>query len=162
MVTGFFIKKGREFSEYQEDKGRMDAVIFALLGAVCWGMAPLFGKAGLRGINTMDGLVARTVITTLLVAGLFVYRGGVHKLLAIPGKRWFFLALEAFLATFAGDLGYYYAMKKGAIGQTSLIMASAPLITVWAGWYFFNEVLSPVKIVGAALVIIGVVMVSFK
>jgi transporter family protein len=140
----------------------VDAILFALVGAICWGIAPLFGKAGLRDINPLDGLVARTVITALLVTGVFIRRGGLDKLTIIPGRRWFFLAVEAFLATFAGDLGYYYALKKGAIGQTSLIMAAAPLITVWAGWYFLNEVLSPVKLFGAALVIIGVVMVGFK
>lgn len=139
----------------------MDAVIFALLGAICWGIAPLFGKVGLRGINPMDGLVARTIITVFLVTGIFIQRGGLASLRIIPGRRWFYLAIEAFLATFAGDLAYYIALKKGMIGQTALIMASAPLITVWAGWFFLNEVLSPVKLFGAALIIIGVVLIGF-
>ncbi len=140
----------------------MSPIVFALVGAICWGIAPLFGKVGLRGIHPMDGLVARTIVTTLLVAGVFIQRGGVLKLSVIPSRHWCYLAVEAFLATFLGDLGYYVALKKGAIGQTSLIMASAPLITVWAGWYFLNEVLSPVKIAGAALIIIGVVLVGFN
>lgn len=139
----------------------MDAIIFALAGAICWGIAPLFGKVGLRGINPMDGLVARTIITVLLVTGVFIRRGGLAQLTIIPGRRWFYLAIEAFLATFAGDLAYYFALKKGAIGQTALIMASAPLISVWAGWFFLDEVFSPVKLVGAALIIIGVVLVGF-
>lgn len=140
----------------------MDAILFALAGAICWGIAPLFGKVGLRGINPMDGLVARTIITTLLVTGVFIKRGGFMTLSIIPGRRWFYLAIEAFLATFAGDLGYYFALKKGAVGQTALIMASAPLISVWAGWFFLNEVFSPVKLVGAALIIIGIVLVGFQ
>ncbi len=139
----------------------MDAALFALAGAICWGIAPLFGKVGLRGINPIDGLVARTIITVLLVIGLFIRRGGFAQLSVIPGRRWLYLAVEAFLATFAGDLAYYFALKKGAIGQTALIMASAPLISVWAGWFFLNEIFSPVKLVGAALIIIGVVLIGF-
>ena len=41
-------------------------------------------------------------------------------------------------------------------------MASAPLITVWAGWYFLNEVLSPIQLIGALLIIMGVILVGFQ
>ena len=140
----------------------MSAFWFAILGTICWGIAPLFGKVGLRGVNAIDGLIARTAITVLFVSGLFLSRGSFQHISAIPGRRWLFLALEAFLATFAGDLAYYAALKKGAIGQVGLIMASAPIITVWAGWYFLNEVLSSMQLVGAIFIIIGLVLVGFK
>lgn len=139
----------------------MNAFYWALIGAACWGLAPLFGKAGLRGVNPLDGLVARTAVTVIFVFGLLISRGSFRALSLIPGRSWLFLALEAILATFAGDLAYYAALKKGTIGQVSLIMSSAPLITVWAGWYFLNESLSPVQITGAVLIIAGLVLVSF-
>lgn len=140
----------------------MNAFYWALIGAVCWGIAPLFGKVGLRGVNPIDGLVARTAVTLVFVFGLLISRGSFRALSMIPGRRWLYLALEAFLATFAGDLAYYAALKKGAIGQVGLIMSAAPLVTVWAGWYFLNETLSPVQITGAVLIIAGLVLVSFK
>ncbi len=140
----------------------MKAFFIALFGAICWGIAPMFGKAGLRGISPMDGMVARTAITVLFVAGWAFTSGSFGRLHIIPAKRWFYLAAEAFLATFAGDLAYYTAIKKGDIGQTALILASSPLITVWAGWYFFNEQLTIPKIVGATLIIIGIVLVGFS
>lgn len=139
----------------------MNAFFIALFGALCWGLAPLFGKAGLRGINSLDGLVARTMITILFVAGLAFANGFIFRMGAIPARRWLFLAAEAFLATFAGDLAYYAAIKKGDIGQTALILSASPLITFWAGWYFFGESISPLKLIGAALIIIGVILVGF-
>lgn len=139
----------------------MSAFFMALFGALCWGLAPLFGKVGLRGINSLDGLVARTMITVLFVTGLALASGFIFRMGAIPARRWLFLATEAFLATFAGDLAYYAAMKKGDIGQTALILSASPLITFWAGWYFLGESLSPLKLIGAALIIIGVILVGF-
>lgn len=133
----------------------------ALVGAICWGMAPLFGKVGLRGVNPMVGLVARTMITAVFVLGLACRNGCGSSLMQIPGKRWFYLAIEAFLATFAGDLAYYAAIKYGAIGKTSLVLAVSPLITLAVGWLFLNEVLSSLQIIGAALVIMGLVLVNF-
>ena len=139
----------------------MNAYILAILGAICWGVAPLFGKVGLRGINPLDGLAARTVITVALVFGLTIGRGGLERLTTIPSRRWWFLAAEAFLATFAGDLAYYGAIKKGAISQTALILAISPLITIGVGWYFLGEILSLPQLIGAALIIVGLVLVGF-
>jgi transporter family protein len=140
----------------------MNAFLVAVFGAVCWGIAPLFGKVGLRGVNPMDGIVARTAITVLFIGGWAVASGSFGRLNAIPSKRWFYLAAEAFLATFAGDLAYYASIKRGDIGQASLVLASSPLITMWVGWYFLGEPLTLPKMVGAALIIIGVILVGFK
>jgi transporter family protein len=140
----------------------MSAFWVALFGAVCWGIAPLFGKVGLRGINPVDGLVARTSVTILFVGGWAIASGSFGRLSSIPTKRWVFLAVEAFLATFAGDLAYYASIKRGDIGHVSLIFASSPLVTVTVGWYFLGEQLTLAKIVGAILIICGLVLVGFK
>ncbi|HBF39409.1 MAG TPA: transporter [Firmicutes bacterium] len=140
----------------------MNAFLIALFGAVCWGLAPLFGKVGLRGVNPIDGIVARTAITVLFVGGWAAANGSFSRLSAIPTKRWMYLAIEAFFATFAGDLAYYASIKRGDIGQTSLVLASSPLITMWVGWYFLGESLTFSKIAGAAFIIIGVILVGFK
>ncbi|MGE5583228.1 MAG: EamA family transporter [Bacillota bacterium] len=140
----------------------MAAFLIALFGAICWGIAPLFGKVGLRGVNPLDGLVARTAITVLFVGGWAIASGSFGRLNIIPTKRWYYLGAEAFLATFAGDLAYYASIKRGDIGQTALILASSPLITMWVGWYFLGEPLSLPKMFGAALIITGVVLVGFQ
>lgn len=134
----------------------------AIFGALCWGIAPLFGKMGLRGINTYDGLAARTLVTVFLVWGWLIARGGIGKVFEVPYRNWKFLAVEAFLATFAGDLAYYAALKKGEIGQTALVLSAAPFLTVWAGWFFLGEPVSLIKILGAALIIIGVALVGIN
>ncbi len=140
----------------------MNVLIISFFAALCWGIAPLFGKVGLRGINPYVGLTARTIITVCLVSGLIIGHGGFDKIFNIPAKRWFYLGMEAFFATFIGDLAYYAAIKKGAIGPTSLILASSPLITLWAGWFFLGEALTPLKLIGAALIIVGLVLIGFK
>jgi transporter family protein len=132
----------------------------ALFGALCWGIAPLFGKIGLRGIGVSGGLIARTIITFLFVMGLTFHKPGI-SIWTIPAKNWLFLAIEAFLATFAGDLAYYFAIKHGDTGKMSLVLATSPLITIAAGWLFLGERLASLHIIGAALVIIGLVLINF-
>jgi len=61
-------------------------------------------------------------------------------------RGWFFLAIEAFFATFAGDLAYYAAIKGDDIGQTALVLAASPVITLWIGFSFLGETLSALKL----------------
>lgn len=137
----------------------------AIFGAICWGIAPAFGKVGLKGITPMEGLAARTLITFFLVWGGFFTSGGlegIERIKAISVGSWLFLALEAFLATFAGDLAYYAAIKYGEIGKTALVLAASPLVTLWFGWYFLNEDVSVTKLIGGILIVIGVILVGFE
>lgn len=140
----------------------MYSFILAILGAICWGLAPAFGKEGLKGVHPMDGLVARTIITALLVGLWVVFNDNLERLTSIPLRNWYLIALEAFLATFAGDLAYYAAIKYGSIGHTALVLSAAPIVTIWAGWYFLGESLSLVTLLGAGLIITGVILVGFS
>ncbi len=143
----------------------MYVLFLALFGAICWGLAPAFGKLGLKGVVPLDGLAARTLVTVFFVwGGLFLHSGtgSLERIKAIPLTGWLFLALEAFLATFAGDLAYYSAIKIGDTGKIALILASSPLFTVIFGRYFLNENITPVKIIGGILIVLGVVLVGFN
>jgi len=66
------------------------AFLLALLGAVCWGVAPAFGKIGLRGVHPLDGLAARTLVTVFFVGGWFFASGGIERIGAITLRGWCF------------------------------------------------------------------------
>ncbi len=144
----------------------MLSFIYALFGAICWGIAPAFGKLGLKDVHPLDGLAVRTLLTVILVGifiGIwFISSGGIGRITAVPGKTWCFIGIEAFFATFAGDLAYYAAIKRGDIGQTSLVLAASPLLTFWVGWYFMGETVSALKLTGAMLIVIGLICMSLN
>lgn len=140
----------------------MYSFILALFAAVSWGIAPLFGKVGLRGIHPLNGLAARTIVTVFFVWGWFLASGNVKSITTISKRGWLCLAMEAFLATFAGDLAYYAAIKYGNIGQTALVLAASPLITLWIGYTILDEHITTVKLLGAILIVVGVVLVGFN
>ncbi|MBO8129239.1 MAG: EamA family transporter [Peptococcaceae bacterium] len=138
----------------------MYAFFLAMIGAICWGVAPAFGKIGLRGVHPLDGLAARTLITVLLIGTWVFASGGIGRIITIPARSWCFLAAEAFLATFAGDLAYYAAIKWGDIGKTALVLSASPLFTLWVGYSLLGESLSPVKLLGAVFIVLGIILVG--
>lgn len=138
----------------------MYAFLLALYAALCWGIAPVFGKLGLRGVNPGEALAARTLVTVCFVWGWVLASGNGSAVFSIPPKRWLFLGIEAFLATFAGDLAYYAALKFGDIGQAGLVLAISPLFTLWVGRWLLQEQITPYKLIGAILIIGGIALVG--
>ncbi len=136
--------------------------VLSLIGATCWGIAPVFGKIGLKGVQPLDGLAARTIVTVILVGTWIFLSGGLTRISAIPGRNWAYLSVEAFLATFAGDIAYYAAIKGGDIGLVGLVLAAAPVITLGIGNAFLREPLSLEKILGAVLICGGVILIGFS
>lgn len=137
------------------------ALIYALLGAVCLGMAPLFGKTAVSGVNPITAFALRTTIAAALVMAWFISVRGYHEVVSLPVSFWLIISIEAVLAALLGDLAYFYALKQGNINEVSLIMASAPLITIILSYFFMDEQVSDSQLWGAAFITIGLVLISW-
>lgn len=138
----------------------MTAVVVALFGALCWGIAPIFGKLGLQTVDPVTGLAGRTLVAGGVVVIWLLTGGRVPALESIPGKAWVLLAAEGLLATVIGDLAYYTALKRGHAGEISLVFAASPLVTLWVSHRWLAESLSLSKALGALLVAVGVVLIG--
>ncbi|MGI9952082.1 EamA family transporter [Moorellaceae bacterium AZ2] len=138
----------------------MSPRFFALLGAFCWGIAPVFGKLALLEVSAVTGLVARTFLAGGLVTPWVIYQGGLSYLESIPLKSWVFLTAEAFFTAVAGDLAYYTALKRGQPGEVNLIVALAPFVTLLLSALFFAEKISWNKMVGGIFICLGIVLIS--
>lgn len=135
-------------------------VLYALFGMLCWGLAPLFGKLGLGGVNPVTALSLRTMIAATLVLGWLIGTRGYSEFAHIPPLFWLFIAIEAILATLVGDLAYFVALKNGNINSVTLIMACSPVVTVLLSYLFMGEVVSLRQLVGAAFITLGLALIS--
>lgn len=136
------------------------AVVLGLIGAICWGIAPVFGKLGLESVHPMDGLAARTAITLAFILLWLLATGGLPRLQNISGVAWLHLGIEAFLATLAGDLAYYAAIKWGSVSVAAVTLAASPVVTVSVARVMLGEALSVLQVAGVILVTVGIVLVA--
>ncbi len=134
-------------------------ILISLSGAVCWGLAPIFGKLGLSSVEPMDGLAARTMITLAFLLSWLVLTNGFTRVWAIPSKDWLNLGMEAFFATLAGDLAYYAALKWGGAGVSAVVFAVSPVITIGLSNLVFQEAFTLLQIVGVIMVGFGILLV---
>ncbi|RJX18037.1 MAG: transporter [Ammonifex sp.] len=137
-------------------------VLLALFAMLCWGLAPLFGKLGLLYMHSITALSIRTIIAASLILSWQIVFGGPQYFHAIPFKSLIFIGIEALLATLIGDLAYFMALKRGNINQVTLILSSSPLVTMLAAYAFLGERATSIQIIGAVLIVCGLVLVGMQ
>jgi bacterial/archaeal transporter family protein len=137
-------------------------LFYAFLAMVCWGLAPLFGKLGLNGVNPTAALSLRTLIAATFVVSWVIGTRGYSEMIQIPFLLWVFIAIEALLATLIGDLAYFFALKYGNVNVVTLILSCAPLVTMLANYLFLGDVATWRQLSGALFITIGLLLVCME
>jgi drug/metabolite transporter (DMT)-like permease len=82
--------------------------------------------------------------------------------LAQPAKVYWLSITMALVSTVMPIWLMAEGVKRIGANQTSMIGAIGPVLTIFFGWLILDETITPVQIVGAALVLAGVLLVSLK
>lgn len=135
--------------------------LYAFIGVLCLGIAPLFGKTALDSVNPTTAFAIRTVIAAAVVLTWLISSNTYHELSHLSKTFWLFITAEAVLAAVLGDLAYFYALQKGNINQVALIMSCTPLITVLLSYLIFNERISFSLFAGAILITAGLIIINY-
>lgn len=133
--------------------------LLALFGMVCWGLAPVFAKLGLSGVNPLAGLVLRTYISAALLTGWVLCNGTLAQVKTIPAQSWLLIGIEGVLATLVGDLAYYAALKYGEVSFVTLVMSCSPLVSITTAVLFLGEQITVTRLLGALLIVGGIALI---
>ena len=134
---------------------------YALLSMAFAGVTSVIAKHGLNGISGELGVVIRTLYVVLFI--------GCFALIAVAPAEWktlqrsnlFWLGLSS--ATTAISWIYYYkALKLGDVATVALIDKGSTVVAIFLAWLFLKEVVTLRILVGAALIIAGVLVISRK
>lgn len=138
----------------------MNWFVFALIAALLWGVAPIFGKIGLVKTDPLTALTIRTSGVAVALLLINTFGGKVAVLKAVGPKTWFFLIAEGLCAALFGHYAYLFALKYGKASSVVPITAAYPIITILLGAILLREYLTPGKIVGGLMVAAGVFLIK--
>ena len=93
--------------------------------------------------------------------GQFFLMHGVGAL-AQPAKVYWLCVAMAMISTVMPIWLMAEGIKRIGANQTAMISAIGPVLTIFFGWSILGEAITAVQIVGAALVLAGVLLVSLK
>ena len=135
----------------------LSAFTWALLASLCWGLAPLFEKAGLKGsTDPTVGVFVRSAgvcVGALAFLPLLLRLNG--RFSEVPARSWILLGLGGILASLIGQICFYRALKMGDVSRVVPVGASYPVIACLMGVLLLREPVTLEKGIGILLVVGG-------
>ncbi|MBA2382769.1 MAG: EamA family transporter [Chloroflexi bacterium] len=96
--------------------------------------------------------------TGVLFVGAAIATGRPFLPNRIPGASWPYLLAIGFAGTFLAIQTFYAGARRIGAAQAALVSTVEPLIIVTLAWFTLHETLAPVQLVGAGLIITGVLI----
>ena len=120
------------------------------------GSAPMIGRIGAMRFAALASLMS-SAVTLLHFVGTHPFSAFIQPL---PVYGWG-LAMAIF-STVVPVFAQSAAIRRLGAGRSSMFTMVGPLLTIGFGWWLLNEQISLEQLVGAALVVLGILIVSRK
>ena len=128
---------------------------YAVLSASFGALVAIFGKIGVRDVDSNLAVAIRTVIIVFFAWGIVLVQGNAADLFRISRHSMLFLFLSAF-ATGLSWLFYYKALKLGEASRVAPIDKLSVALAVAMAFIFLGEKPTLGSVLGASLVTAGV------
>lgn len=136
-------------------------VIYAFISMCFAGFTAVIAKQGLVGISAELGLTLRTLFVCIFIIIFGLLTVAPTEIRQLQRENYIWLGLSAI--TTAGSWIYYHkALKMGDIATVALIDKGSVIVSVLLAWWLFKEVITLRMILGAMLIIAGIVVISKK
>lgn len=135
------------------------SALLLLLAPLSWAGYTIIGKSLPADCNRLDASLAQLVIGSAPLAFFFTPSLG-HTLMTHPLALWSSLYL-GLLCTLFGFAAWLWALGRLSATQTAaFVFLNPPLANLWA-WLLGETNLTPVYLLGAALLLCGVALIVF-
>jgi bacterial/archaeal transporter family protein len=136
----------------------MQLTYLIILTIIGWGVGSFFYKPA---NDQMHPFMVTTIATCMYVilTPLTFFFVKFDKTVTAPGVTF---ALLGAVMMGIGSLAYYFALKKGGVGEIAAVTSLYPALTLALSMIFFHEDLTWRKGVGIALALVSAVVLSWK
>ncbi len=138
--------------------------IQALLAALFAGLTSVLAKSGMKTLSADVSLAIRTsMVFGFVVLNAFIWTAGrPGAALALARPRDIALLALSGLTTSLSWIFYYRAMKSGTVSFVALVDKGSIVVTLALSWWLLAEPFTPRVAAGAALIIAGLVTLTYK
>ncbi|WP_018754514.1 EamA family transporter [Paenibacillus terrigena] len=137
-------------------------LVYALGSAVMAALVSIFGKIGLKGVDSNTATTIRAVIMMLFLLGVLLFQGKISQIGDVLANKKAMLFIV--LSGVAGALSwmfYFIAIQKGDVSKVAPIDKLSVVLAVAFALLFLGEKLSLWGGVGIGLIAIGVLITAF-
>jgi uncharacterized membrane protein len=134
--------------------------LLALASALLWALASVLLTMGAKQIDVVPLNMIRCAVSTVFFWALLPFFGGLEAVAAIPPTAWPWLLVSVLALLVVGDTLFFRSMDLAGVSWAMPVSSINPLWAVLLASFFLGEPLSWSLVLGALLVIGGVVLVS--
>jgi transporter family protein len=138
----------------------MSWIIYAILSAFFASLVAIFGKIGIKNVDSNLAVALRTVVIVFFAWGIVLLQGNAADVLKISKYSYLFIILSA-IATGLSWLFYYKALQLGEASRVAPIDKLSVMLTVILAMVFLGEKPTLGNITGGILVTLGVLATIF-
>lgn len=138
----------------------MTWVTYAILSAFFASLVAIFGKIGIRGVDSNLAVAIRTIVIVGFAWLIVYFQGNFSDLYKISKYSYLFIILSA-LATGLSWLFYYKALQLGEASRVAPIDKLSVALTIILAFAFLGEKPGLGNVLGGLLVTAGVMVSIF-
>lgn len=135
----------------------MNWITYAILSAFFASLVAIFGKIGIKGIDSNLAVAIRTVVIVFFAWAIVLIQGNAKDLTKITGYSYTFIILSA-IATGLSWLFYYKALQLGEASRVAPIDKLSVALTIILAFIFLSEKPTVGNVLGGLLVTAGVLV----
>ncbi len=154
-MGGYLVTFGANVPTWSGDRAVILAALMAVGAAACWGSSTVLSKRLLNTAPTVVITGLRLGITTLLAGAFALALGQYPALVTLEISQWGALLL---IACSAGGVAlgiYYWGLRRIPASHACIYELAWPISAVLLDYAFRGVLLSPVQLLGAAILIVA-------
>lgn len=138
----------------------MTWVAYAILSAFFASLVAIFGKIGIRGVDSNLAVAIRTIVIVGFAWMIVYFQGNFNDIYKISKYSYLFIILSA-IATGLSWLFYYKALQLGEASRVAPIDKLSVALTIVLAFAFLGEKPGLGNVLGGLLVTAGVMVSIF-
>lgn len=136
-------------------------LIYALLSALFAALTAIFAKLGVANVNSNLATGIRTIIILIMIWSIVMARGEAKGINNLSKQNIIFLIISG-IATGLSWFFYFKALQLGNVSQVAAVDKLSVALTIILAITFLGETLTLKTAIGAALIIIGTLVMVVK
>ncbi len=137
----------------------MNWTIYALLSAVFAALVAIFGKLGLKNIDSTLATTIRSIVMAIFLIITAFSLGKFNFLNTIDNKALIFIILSGVSGAISW-LFYFLAIKLGPVSAVAAIDRTSIVFVFVLSVLFLSESLTVLKSIGALAIVIGAILMA--
>jgi transporter family protein len=141
----------------------MTYILFALLSALTASLVAIFGKLGLKNIDSTLATTIRSLIMAgfLLTTSLFLKKFENFSLTAFSSKDWLLIVLAGIFGALSW-LFYFWALKFGPASHVAVIDRLSLVFVIILSVLILGETFNLKVFLGMILIVIGAILIVLE